>query len=159
MYDLLTKYEDRGRALFNIDKEGPKPRKDFGKWNEVREKIFYFFDELFYAEPKENLELPAKIDLEECKNLIREYKEVFDISGEQTDWFAGLKEFAIAHGYTADRKAYKKNPEEFKGMVSDVASAVRAALSHRTNTPDLYTIMKILRKDNVKERFEKFLAL
>ena len=159
MYDLLIKYEDRGRALFNIDKGGPKPRKDFGKWNEVREKIFYFFDELFYAELKENLELPAKIDLEECKNLIREYKEVFDISGEQTDWFQGLKEFAIAHGYTADRKAYKKNPEEFKGMVSDVAAAVRAAVTHRGNTPDLYTIMKILGKDKVKERFEKFLTL
>ena len=37
-------------------------------------------------------------------------------------------------------------------MVSDVAAAVRAAVTHRGNTPDLYTIMKILGKENVKER-------
>jgi DNA/RNA endonuclease G (NUC1) len=35
-------------------------------------------------------------------------------------------------------------------MISDVAGAVRAAISHRSNTPDLYTIMSILGKDKVK---------
>ena len=46
MYDLVTTNEAMMKEVFNIDKEGPKPRKDFAKWNEVREKIFYFFDEL-----------------------------------------------------------------------------------------------------------------
>ena len=27
MHDLMVKYEERGKALFNIDKEGPKPKK------------------------------------------------------------------------------------------------------------------------------------
>lgn len=44
-------------------------------------------------------------------------------------------------------------------MISDVAGAVRAALSHRSNTPDIYTIMSILGQDKVKERFEKFLDI
>ena len=42
-------------------------------------------------------------------------------------------------------------------MVSDVAGAVRAAVTHRSNTPDLYTIMQILGEDKVRERFEKFI--
>ena len=58
-----------------------------------------------------------------------------------------------------DRKKYKKNPEEYKGMVSDVAGAVRAALTHRANTPDLYTIMQIMGEEAVRERFKKFLSL
>jgi len=44
-------------------------------------------------------------------------------------------------------------------MVADVAGAVRCGVTHRSNTPDLYTIMKILGKDKVKERFEKFLEI
>ena len=44
-------------------------------------------------------------------------------------------------------------------MISDVAGAVRAALSHRSNTPDLYTIMQILGEEKVRARFEAFLNL
>ena len=44
-------------------------------------------------------------------------------------------------------------------MISDVAGAVRAALSHRSNTPDLYTIMQILGEDKVRSRFEAFINL
>lgn len=39
-------------------------------------------------------------------------------------------------------------------MVSDVAGAVRAALTHRANTPDLYTIMQIMGEEAVRERFK-----
>lgn len=42
-------------------------------------------------------------------------------------------------------------------MVSDVAGAVRSAISHRTNTPDLYTIMQIIGEEAVRARFEAFL--
>ena len=42
-------------------------------------------------------------------------------------------------------------------MVSDVAGAVRAALTHRANTPDLYTIMQIMGEEKVRERFKKFI--
>ena len=38
MYELATKHETMTREIFNIDKEGPKPRKDYGKWSEVKEK-------------------------------------------------------------------------------------------------------------------------
>ena len=44
-------------------------------------------------------------------------------------------------------------------MISDVAGAVRAALSHRANTPDLYTLMQIMGEERVRERFNKFLEI
>ena len=47
MYELVTNNEAMAKEIFNIDKEGPKPRKDFGKWGDVKGKIDYFFDELF----------------------------------------------------------------------------------------------------------------
>jgi glutamyl-tRNA synthetase len=155
MYNLVSNKEAMIKKVFNIDREVPKPRKDYGKWNEVQEKIFYFFDDLF--DKDENIEIPKNIDMEESKRIIEVYKEKFDLSLDAESWFGQLKEIAVEMGYTTDRKKYKKNPEEYKGMVSDVAGAVRAAVTHRSNTPDLYTIMKILGVEKVKERFEIFI--
>lgn len=158
MYELATKYEVMTKEIFNIDKEGPKPRKDYGKWSEVKEKICYFYDEFFNAETAEQIELPKNVSMEDAKAIIAAYKEAYNYDTDQETWFNELKELAITLGYTADRKAYKKTPEAFKGMVSDVAGAVRTAISHRTNTPDLYTIMHIIGEDAVRARFESFLT-
>ncbi len=155
MYALVTAHEVMSKEIFNIDKEGPKPRKDFGKWAEVKEKICYFYDELFNAETE--IELPKNMTLETAKEIIASYKEVYNFDTDQETWFNELKEHAISLGYTADRKAFKKDPTAFKGMVSDVAGAVRSAISHRTNTPDLYTIMQIIGKEAVMARFNAFL--
>ena len=157
MANLVSKDKEFTTSIFNIDREVPKPRKDFGKWSDVKEKIFYFFDELFNKESVENIELPKSLNMESAKEIIKEYMPILDLNDTQEEWFAALKEKAIEMGYTADRKAFKKNPELFKGMVSDVAGAVRSAITHRTNTPDLYAIMQILGKDKVMERFEKFI--
>lgn len=159
MFDLVTKNEAMMKEVFNIDKEGPKPRKDFGKWNEVREKIFYFFDELFDLETAENVELPKTLNLEDAKSIIENYAKVYNFNTDQETWFEELKALAVELGYATNRKEYKKNPENFKGMVSDVAGAVRAALTHRTNTPDLYTIMQIMGEEKVRDRFNKFLSI
>ena len=159
MYELATKYEDMTREIFNIDKEGPKPRKDYGKWSEVKEKICYFYDEFFNNETGDQVELPKNVTMEDAKAIIAAYKEAYNYDTDQETWFNELKELAITLGYTADRKAYKKTPEAFKGMVSDVAGAVRTAISHRTNTPDLYTIMHIIGEEAVRARFDAFLNL
>ena len=159
MFDLVTKNEAMMKEVFNIDKEGPKPRKDFGKWNEVREKIFYFFDELFNLETSENVELPKTLNLEDAKSIIESYAKVYNFNTDQETWFEELKALAVELGYATNRKEYKSNPENFKGMVSDVAGAVRAALTHRTNTPDLYTIMQIMGEEKVRDRFNKFINL
>ncbi len=207
MFELITSNETMAKEVFNIDKEGPKPRKDFAKWDEVKDKIFYFFDELFYNETAEQVELPKTLSLENAKAVIEEYAKRFTFNigsqeifyffdelfynetaeqvelpktlslenakavieeyakrftfniGSQETWFEELKAIGTELGYCANRKEFKANPDAFKGMISDVAGAVRSALSHRTNTPDLYTIMQIMGEEKVRERFERFLSL
>lgn len=159
MYDLVSSNEDMMKEVFNIEKEGPKPRKDFAKWKDVKEKIFFFFDELFDKENAENVELPKNIELEEAKRIIEAYAKAYNFNDDKDLWFENLKTFAAEIGYTSDRKAFKKTPELFKGMVSDVAGTIRSAVAHRTNTPDLHTIMQIMGEDKVKSRFEKFINL
>jgi len=156
MYKLVTADEAFSKQIFNIDKEGPKPRKDFAKWSEVKEKICYLFKPLFEEESLDAIELPKNMELSEAKSIIEAYQKAYRYDTDQETWFEELKAVAIEIGYTADRKAFKKTPEAFKGMVSDVAGAVRAALTHRGNTPDLYTIMHILGEEEVKNRLATF---
>jgi|MGYP000474773170 glutamate--tRNA ligase len=52
-------------------------------------------------------------------------------------------------------KAYKANPENFKGNVSDIAEAVRIAVTGRANTPDLWTIVHIMGEEQMTERIKK----
>ena len=44
-YGVLTADPARSKAILNIDRENPKPRKDIAKWSEVKDYISYFFNE------------------------------------------------------------------------------------------------------------------
>lgn len=157
MYELITSNEQISKEIFNIDKEGPKPRKDFAKWSDVREKIFYFFDGLFEREQVEQIELPKSMDLAEAKRIIEAYSKAYNFNVDKETWFEELKAVGVELGYTANKKEFKANPGMFKGMVADVAAVVRAAITHRANTPELYTVMQIIGEEKVKNRFNKFL--
>ena len=52
-------------------------------------------------------------------------------------------------------KEFKENPGKYTAHVGDVSTVLRVALTSRTNTPDMYEIMKVLEKDKVAERFKK----
>jgi glutamyl-tRNA synthetase len=156
---MLAKHEGALRAIFAIDRGGANPRKDFAKWSDVREKISYFFDEFFVAEENKRPEELAGEKWDEAKRIIEKYKESYSFYLPKDAWFEELKGIGAELGYTADRKAFKKSAAEFKGMVAEVAGAVRFALTRRANTPDLHSVMQILGEERVKARFEKFLTL
>jgi len=52
-------------------------------------------------------------------------------------------------------KAYKANPENYKGSISDIAEVVRIAVTGRANTPDLWTIIHIIGEDAMKAKIER----
>ena len=54
-------------------------------------------------------------------------------------------------------KAYKQDPDAFKGSVADVSTVIRVAVTGRQNTPDLCTIMQLLgtrATDRIKKAIE-----
>lgn len=148
--ELLTKYPEYSKKIFNIGREEANPRKDISKWIDVRDYIGYFFDELFNKDSE--FGLPGKVTLEEAKNILEEYKKIYNHNDNQDEWFPKLKELAINMGYAKDGRAYKKNPEAFKGVVADVAAVVRMALARKTSTPDLHQIMQTMGENRVIER-------
>lgn len=138
--------------FLNIEKDGDRPRKDISKYSDVKEEFSYAIDSIFEKENYSKLESDKTYDLE----LIKEYIENLDLTLTNDEWFNGIKEFSIEHGYAGSPKEYKKNPEGFKGHVGDVCEALRVVITGRTKSPDLYSIMKILGKDKIKERIKNY---
>ena len=70
-------------------------------------------------------------------------------------WFDKIKAMCEPLGFTPNLKEYKQNPDIYKGHVGDVSTVIRIALTGRTNTPDLHSIIAVLGTDEVKARLEK----
>lgn len=153
-YELLTRDEEYSVNMLNIDREGPKPRKDIACFSEVKDYVSYFFNEIADL----SIELPENITSDMAKEILELYVEEYDASRDKDSWFAHIKEMCEKLGYTPNVKEYKKNPDAYKGHVGDVSTVIRLAVTGRKNTPDLYAIMQILGEEEVKSRLKKALA-
>lgn len=147
-YAVLTRDENFSVNILNIDREGPKPRKDIACWSEVKDYVSYFFPEYFSGE----FELPENIQKEDAKAILDSYSKVFSSSDDKDTWFAKIKDLCEPLGFTPNVKEYKKNPEAFKGHVGDVSTVIRLAVTGRKNTPDLHSIMALAGDGTVKAR-------
>ncbi len=154
LYKLFTADEDKAKAILNIDRENPKPRKDIACWEEVQNYVSFFYNELYTAD----YTLPEHIAKEDAIEILTKYKDIYSEADSKDEWFNKIKELCTACGYTPNVKEYKKNPDAFKGHVGDVSTVIRVAITSRTNTPDLYYIMQILGKDEVMRRIDDMIG-
>ena len=150
-HELLVRDAAYATEILNIDRENPKPRKDLSQWSQVRDYVAYFYDELYTPD----YTLPANISADDAKAILSRYAEIYDENDDKDTWFAKIKEMCEPLGFTPNVKEFKKNPEAFKGHVGDISTVIRIAVTSRTNTPDLYMIMKLLGKNKVVERINR----
>ena len=147
---LLANKEDMIKFL-NIEKDGPRPRKDISKYSEVKEEFSYAIDSLFEKENYSKNESEKIYDIELVLDYINNYLNL-DVDNEE--WFNTVKEFATNNGYAASPKDYKKDPDSYKGHVGDICEAIRVMITGRLKSPDLFSIMKILGKERILKRIE-----
>ncbi len=153
-YQLISKNPEYVISILNIEREQKKPRKDFAHYSEIKEKIWYMFDELWDSSAKKP-EFQAISDKDEIVKLANDYFDnYYDESDDKDTWFNKVKDLAEKYGYAREVKEYKENPSRFKGHVGDVSTALRILITHEAMTPDLYEIMRILGKDRMKSRIE-----
>ncbi len=147
-YSVFTRNPDFTKAVLAIGRGGNKPRKDFGRWDEVKGYMGFMFDELFKVEE----EYPEKFPKEVIKTALEKFVATYDEGDDQNVWFGKIKDIAASIGFAADMKEYKANPEAFGGNVADVSMFLRLAVTGKMNSPDMYSVMKILGGDKVKAR-------
>lgn len=149
-YQIITANEKRTKDILNIEREQEKPRKDYECWSSVKPSIFYMFNELY--NPSE-FEWKNITDINEIKKICLTYiNDYYDENDDKDTWFNKVKELTDSMGYCSNMKEYKKNPEQYKGNVADVSTAIRVAITSKAQTPDLYEILKILGKEEAIKR-------
>jgi len=162
VYTLLTEWAkefdpDFGEKLFAdpefatkilaIGRGGKKPRKDLAVWKDAKDYMGFFYDAY--------LEAPVfdeKFDKAVIIDVLNRFLDRFDISDDAAVWFDKVKAITEEIGFTTDMKAYKADPAAFPGTVADVSTFIRQAVTGKTNSPDLYTVMQILGYDRTVQR-------
>ena len=137
------------KAILAIGRGGKKPRKDIAVWKEAKAYMGFFYDEY--------LEKPVfdeKFSADTVKTALSKFLEKFDISDDSGAWFDKVKAITEEMGFTTDMKAYKADPDAFPGTVADVSTFIRQAVTGKTNSPDLYTVMQILGYDRTVARIK-----
>ena len=135
------------KAILSIGRGGKKPRKDLAVWKDAKDYMGFFYDEY--------LQIPTfdeKFDKATIQDVLNRFLEKFDINDDAAVWFDKVKAITEEIGFTTDMKAYKADPTAFKGTVADVSTFIRQAVTGKTNSPDLYTVMQILGYARTVER-------
>ena len=140
-------------AILAIGRGGKKPRKDLATWKEAKPYMGFFYDE-YMDKPV----FDEKFDKAVIADVLNRFLAVYDYADDSGTWFNKVKEITTAVGFTTDMKAYKADPTAFPGTVADVSAMIRMAVTGKTNSPDLYTVMQILGKERSVQRIQDALA-
>ncbi len=152
-YQVLTRDEELTKGIFAIGRGGNKPRKDLGTWADAKGYMGFFFDEYFVYEDK----LDEKFAKEDIINILNDYKATSGNEADQNEWFENVKAISEKYGFCTNMKEYKANPDAYKGNVADVSSFIRVAVTGKLNSPDLFAVEKLLGKEKVNARIDKFI--
>ena len=141
---------DREKALgmLALDRGGKKPRKDLAAFSEVQPYFSYMYDDLYEAD----YTLPEHIDPRDAAAILEQYLTVWSPEDDKDEWFAKVKSICAPLGFAPEMRDWKADPESYKGNVSDVSTVIRVAVTGRTNTPDLCTILRLLGRETVCTR-------
>ena len=151
--ELLHIFEDRAylERILDLGRNEAKPRKDHIYAQQMVENISYFFDDMFKIEDEMPAEAAADVPV-----IITKYLETYDHADDQTQWFEKIRQITEELGYAVKPKDFKKNPDQYKGHVGHVSTAVRVALMGRQQSPDVWEIQQILGEERTRARLAKF---
>ena len=149
----LTADPDFAKSILAIGRGGKKPRKDLATWKEAKPYMGFFYDDYL-----ESPVFDEKFDKATIIDVLERFLATFDMADDSAAWFDKVKAITEAIGFTTDMKAYKADPTAYKGTVADVSTFIRLAVTGKTNSPDLYTVMQILGCQRTKARIQSTIA-
>ncbi|MBQ9833709.1 MAG: glutamate--tRNA ligase [Bacilli bacterium] len=152
-YELVKNNKEKTINTLSIEKYIARPRKDIASYSDYKKYFWYMYDELFTKDAYDEIEFKEFYNGDILEDYINNY---YNEKDDKDTWFNKIKDLAEKHGFAKEVKAYKANPESYKGHVGDVCELIRVAITSKVQTPDLYEILNILGKDTLKERISLF---
>ena len=149
-YKLFTRDKALTCAAINVGRDAARPRKDLTNWKQAREFLSLYYDESLVQEA----EYPENVSAEDRAEIKRRYLDGYDHADDNSGWFGKIREITADLGYAVKPKDFKKNPDMYKGSITDVSNVIRVALTGRCNSPDLWEICHIIGEDAMRRRIE-----
>jgi len=154
-YDLIEKNKTYTINIFNIERDNKNPRKDFTCYSEIKNNIWYFYDELFDIY-KGTYEWQKIRDIEEIREILELYLgQYYYINDDKDTWWEKVKSLCNNLGYASSMKEYNTNPQEYRGNIADISNIIRVAVTSQSRTPDLYEILQVMGIDRINRRIKK----
>ena len=147
---VLEENKDVLIKVLSIDRGGDRPRKDITYFSEILSLYNYILPNFKLSDID-----VGNIDKVIAKNFIKKYSEQYVQLSDNAEWFENLKQVAFSFNFV-DNKTYKQNPEMYAGNITDASKLVRLAITGRTDSPNLFEIMKILGTTECKNRLNLF---
>ena len=154
--DFAEKLEadpEYAKKILAIGRGGKKPRKDLAVWKDAKPYMGFFYDEYL-----EDAVFDEKFSKDLVADVLNRFLESYDSADDSGVWFDKVKAITEAVGFTTDMKAYKADPTAYPGTVADVSTMIRLAVTGKTNSPDLYTVMQLLGAERTEQRIRGTLA-
>lgn len=150
--NILKTNKSKSLALFSVERGTERPRKDIVTFAMVKDLYSYMFDETL--DKSSLLSFNEKFDKQTIKDFLSAYKQIINLECDNQEWFNSVKSVAEQTGFCTNNKEYKANPSAYKGNTADACSILRVAITGREQTPDLFSLLKILGKTEIENRID-----
>ena len=141
--------------IMSIERNKENPRKDYAKYSDIYNMVNFFYYDEYLKIVNENkflikINFPNKIIIE----ILTDFIDSNDYNLNEIEWFESLKKLALRHKFAASNKDYKNNLNKYLGSIVDIANIIRIAITGKKNSPNLYYLLHILKKEDLKQRIE-----
>jgi glutamyl-tRNA synthetase len=152
---VLDAEHDLARRALTVERDGvDNPRKDLRKWSDFRAAYGFFFPQLFapLSGPTDERLIPLGVDATITANYAHDFTDGYQHLDDPQEWFNQIRELAAKHGFAANAKEYKKNPDAYPGSIREASQLIRVALTGSTRSPDLHAVTQALGAPEVLRR-------
>lgn len=149
-YKLFTRDPELSKKAINVGRDAARPRKDLKNWRQAAKFLSIYYDESLKIEDS----FPENVCDEDKAEIIKRYIDGYNHNDDNSEWFQKIRDIANDMGYAVKPKDYKKNPELYKGSITDVSNVIRVALTGKTSSPDLWEICHIIGEASMRKRLE-----
>jgi glutamyl-tRNA synthetase len=84
--------------------------------------------------------------------VAEDFAERYQPPAPDIEWFGQVRDLAARLGFAPNQKAYKQDPESYRGSIRDASQVIRVLLTGTTRSPDLAAVAGVLGADEVVRR-------
>ena len=139
--------------ILSINRGGDRPRKDIAYYSEILNLYNYILPNF---KPNYQFDLGA-VKADKLVEFLTDYSDNLTQEKDNQTWFENMKNIAYKYNFV-DNKIYKQNPSNYAGNIADASKFVRIAITDRADSPELYSIMKIVGIDECKYRLNALIS-